>query len=152
MRVKTTEEHASFERVKYLWYAQDVRLPLFVTMEDYSIAADGSRKLLTAQSYLNTQVENEVSAQPADAFTYQVSPNPFRDEIQITYTLTEKSLVTVALYASGGAKLTTLVSQVQSGTQSFSKDVSKYAKLPGVYLLKITVGDKTYTEKLVKAY
>ena len=153
LRVRTTEGTATFERVKYLWYAQEVRLPIFVTLEDYSIAADGTRKLLTAQSYLNTQAKNPAVVQSsADAFSFQVFPNPFRDEVQLTYTLTEKAFVTVELYAPGGAKLTTLVSQVQSGTQTLSKDVSKYAQQPGVYLLKITVGDKVYTEKLVKAY
>jgi len=152
IRVKTIEENASFERVKYLWYAQNVRLPLFVTMEDYSIATDGTKKLLTSESFLNTQIQIQASPQAAtDAFTYTVSPNPFRNEIQVTYILTEKSLVSIALYASSGVELTTLVSQkMQNGSQSVSKDVSQYTKLPGVYLLKITVGDKVYTEKLVK--
>ena len=154
LRVKTTEGNASFERVKYLWYAQDVRLPLFVTLEDYSIASDGTRKLLDAESAVNTQVENSVNASSSIAsFSYQASPNPFKDEIQLTYTVPGKNLVTVELYdATGGSKLATLASQVQSGAQTLSKDVSKYAKLPGVYLLKITVGNNVYTEKLIKAY
>ena len=157
LRVKTTESSSSFERVKYLWYAQDVRLPLFVTLEDYSIAADGTRKLLTAQSCVNLKAQQAKSPtgiqSPADTFSVQVYPNPFRDELQLTYSLTDKALVTIALYASNGTKLATLVSdQLQSGTQTLSRDVSKYAQQPGVYLLKITVGDKTYTEKLVKAY
>jgi len=152
IRVKTTEGNASFERVKYLWYTKDVRLPLFVTLEDYSVAADGTKKLITSGSFLNTQSKSPTGIQTtADAFSYQVSPNPFRNEIQITYTVTEKAPVTIALYASNGKELTTLVSQqLQSGTQTVSKEVSQYAKLPGVYLLKLTVGDKTYTEKLLK--
>jgi len=153
LRVKTIERTATFERVKYLWYAQEVRLPLFVTLEDYSIAADGTRKLVASGSYLNTQTKSKDAVQLSeDAFTYHVYPNPFRDEIQLTYTLTEKALVTVSLYASGGAKLITLVSQVQDGTQVISENVSKYTQQSGVYFLIITVGDKTYTEKLVKAY
>ena len=154
LRVKTIEGTASFERIKYLWYAQNVRLPLFVTVEDYSIAVDGTQKLLASGSYLNTRVKDSENVQsPADSFSYQVSPNPFRDEIQINYTVSGKDLVTVELYdASGGSKLATLASQVQSGAQTVSKDVSKYVKLPGVYLLKITVGDKVYTEKLLKVY
>ena len=156
LRIKTTEGNASFERVKYLWYAQEVHLPLFVTLEDYSIAADGTRKLLTAESFLNLDARAKSPAgiqSLSAAFSFQVSPNPFRDELQLTYSLAEKARVTVALYASDGAKLATLVSnEMQSGKQTFSKDVSKYAQLPGIYLLKITVGDKTYTQKLVKTY
>jgi len=154
LRVKTTEEYTSFERVKYLWYAQNVRLPLFVTMEDYSIAADGTKKLVATQSFMNTLAKNQVVAEPlADNFSYQVYPNPFHNNVQISYSLPEKAPVTVALYASGGAKLVTLISnQEQSGSQTLSQDISKYTQQPGVYLLKITIGDKTYTEKLVKAY
>jgi len=155
LRVKTTEIYtrSNFERIKYLWYAQEVRLPLFVTFEDYSVAADGTRNLVASASFLNTQIKSQenVNDQTAtDVFSYRVSPNPFRDVIQLTYTLAEKNQVTVELFASGGAKLTTLVSQVQSGTQTVSKDISKYAQLPGVYVLKITIGDKVYIEKLVK--
>ena len=153
LRVKTTEDNSSsFERVKYLWYAQEVRMPIFVTIEDYSIAADGTKKLLSAQSFLNTQAKSPTGIQSsADTFSFQVFPNPFRDKLQLTYSLTETALVTVALYASNGTKLATLVSdQLQSGTQTLSQDVSKYTQQPGVYLLKMTVGDKTYTEKLVK--
>ena len=154
LRIKTTESTSTFERVKYLWYAQEVRLPLFVILEDYSIAADGSKKILSVQSYLNTLAKSPTGLQsPANTFSFQVFPNPFKDELQLTYSLTEKALVTVALYASNGTQLTTLVSnQLQSGAQTLSQDVSKYAQQPGIYLLKITVGDKTFTEKLVKAY
>ena len=156
LRVKTIESTSSFERVKYLWYAQEVRLPLFVTLEDYSVAADGTKKLVSTQSYLNTNAVKSptgVTQLSADPFSFQVFPNPFRDELQLTYSLPEKALVTIALYASDGTKLATLVSgQLQSGTQTLSRDVSKYTQQPGVYLLKMTAGDKTYTEKLVKTY
>ena len=154
LRVRTTEVYRGLERVKYLWYAQNVRLPLFVTLEDYSIAADGTKKLASTVSYLNLKVKNPVVAKPLeDKFSYQVYPNPFKDNIQLNYSFPEKTLVTVELFASDGAKLVTLVSnQEQSGVQTISQDVSKYTQQPGVYLLRITVGDKTYTEKLVKAY
>jgi len=154
LRVRTTEVSTAFEQVKYLWYAQDIRLPVFVTLENYSVAADGTKELLNAKSFLNILIKSPATVQSTqDEFSYTVFPNPFRDELQLTYSLPEKALVTVELYASGGSKLVTLVSnQLQSGTQTISQDVSKYAQLPGVYLLKITVGDKTYTEKIVKAY
>jgi hypothetical protein len=154
LRVRTTEGYTGFERVKYLWYTQNISLPIFVTLEDYSIAEDGTKILLTSQSVLNTQISKSVTAiHKVDNFTYQVYPNPFKDNIKLTYSFPEKANVTVELYTSGGSKLVTLVAnQEQSGTQTLSQDLSKYTQQPGVYLLKITVGDNTYTEKLVKAY
>jgi hypothetical protein len=157
LRVRTTEGNGSYELVKYLWYAQNVRLPIFVTMEEYAIAADGIRTLRKEHSYWNTQATSEakVPAENQDLlndFSYKVFPNPFQNEIQLSYSLSERTQVTVELYGPGGTKLVTLVSQTQNGNQTISKNVSKYAKLPGVYLLKITAGNSTYTEKLVKAY
>ena len=154
LRVRTTEGYPGCERVKYLWYAQNISLPIFVTLEDYSIAANGTKKLLSSKSVLNTQVQKSLTGiHSVDNFTYQVYPNPFRDNIQLTYSLPEKAIVTIELYTSGGTKLATLVSnQEQSVTQTLSQDLSKYTKQPGVYLLKIIVGDNTYTEKLVKAH
>jgi len=153
LRVKTTEGNPVFERVKYLWYAQEIHLPIFVIMEEYSIAADGTRSLLTAQSYINTKAEKSpTSVEPsAEPFSIQVYPNPFKDELQLNYTVSGKASVTVALYSPSGTQLATLVSnQVQSGSQTISRNVSKYTQQSGIYLLKITIGDKTYTEKLVK--
>jgi len=153
LRVKTTEGHPSFERVKYLWYAQEVRLPIFVVLEDYAIATDGSKKLVNTLSFLNTQAKSPTALAKisTEAFLYQVFPNPFKDELQLTYSLPEKASVTVELYTSNGTKLATLVSnQMQSGKQTIKQDVSKYTQQPGIYLLKLSVGNKTYIEKIVK--
>jgi len=154
LRVKTTEGHNRFERVKYLWYAQNVRLPVFVTLEDYSIATDGTKKLIDSQSFLNTKAKSPLASNLlADDFEYQVFPNPFRDNIKVSYYLPEKAIVTIELFASDGTKLVTLVSnQEQSGAQTISQNLSQYTQQLGVYLLKINIGDKTYSEKLVKTY
>ena len=84
------------------------------------------------------------------ALPYKLFPNPFKNEIQVSYNLPEKTNVTISLYDANGVKLTTLVSEEQSGNRTAFQDVSKYAQLPGVYLLKIQLGDKIYTEKLLK--
>ena len=156
IRVRTTEATPTFERVKYLWYAQNVRLPLFVVLEDYYISADGTRTLKTTLSYLNVKADDNptgIQSPLADSFSYQVFPNPFVDKIQVSYSINGKALVNIALFSANGTQLATLVSnQLQSGDQSISQDVSKYTQQAGVYLLKLTIGDKTYTEKIVKAY
>ena len=154
LRIRTTEVHSGFERIKYLWYAQDVRLPIFVILEDYIIKPDGAKALKATEAFLNLAANDKKMAKPFEAeISFQVSPNPFRDNITVAYSLPEKAIVTVELLTSSGTKLVTLLSnQEQSGTQTISREVSKYVKQQGVYLLKITVGDKTYTEKLVKVH
>jgi hypothetical protein len=154
LRVRTTEASGLRELVKYLWYTQGTRYPVFVTSEDYSIAKDGTRQLIYSGSFLNTQINksagNYTGMQNIAASPYRIFPNPFKNEIQVSCNLPEKTNVTISLYDVNGIKLTTLVSKEQSGNYTVSQDVSKYAQLPGIYLLKIQLGDKVYTEKLVK--
>jgi hypothetical protein len=157
LRVRTTESDGARELVKYLWYAQDVKYPIFVTTEEYEISGQDARILRGGSSFVNITIEkitqSATGLQDLKAATYKVFPNPFKDEIQLSYYLPEKTNVTIALYSSNGTKLSTLVSgQTQIGNNSVSQNVAKYTSAPGVYLLKIQLGDKIYTEKIVKAY
>lgn len=157
LRVKTTEGGGAYELVKYLWYAQDVRYPVFVTIEEYEIGANNTKTFRGGSSFLNIKLDkvskSATGIPDLTATTYKVFPNPFKDEIQVSYYLSEKTNVTIALYSSNGTKLTTLVSgKVQNGDNFVSKNVAKYTQSPGIYLLKIQLGDKVYTEKIVKAY
>lgn len=155
LRVRTTESNGQMELVKYLWYTQENRYPVFVTMENYAIANDGTtRHLIFSSSFLNANINksdnNYTGMQNIAASPYKVFPNPFKNEIRMSYNLPEKMNVAISLYDANGAKLVTLVSEDQSGNQIVSQDVSKYAQLPGVYILKIQLGGKVYTEKLMK--
>ncbi|MDR3340505.1 MAG: T9SS type A sorting domain-containing protein [Candidatus Symbiothrix sp.] len=159
LRVKTTEGNGtSYEQVKYLWYTQNDRFPIFVILENYAIDKDGVKTLTVGKSFLNTAVKSPegttgLANLTAGAAVYKVSPNPFKDEIQLTFSLPEKTKVSVALYNANGAKLADLIAdKVQSGNSTLTQNVSKFAQTPGVYLLKIQLGSKTFTEKIVKAY
>lgn len=163
LRVKTTErrdeKNYSRELVKYLWYAQDVRIPVFVTMEEYKIASDGTTTLVDKKSYLNkvnkvsvkSSGNNSSSINLESDIAYNVYPNPFKNEVQLSYYLPEETTVTIELYDARGAKLTSLVSnQLQSGNNSIKKDVAQFTQTADVYLLVMKFGNKTYTEKLIK--
>jgi hypothetical protein len=157
LRVRTTEVRGTYELVKYLWYAQEVRYPIFVTIEEYGIGDNGAKTLRSGNSFLNIEINETTKSTTGipdlTAAAYKVFPNPFKDVIQLRYSLPEKTNVTIALYSSNGTKLTTLVSgKAQSGDNFVSQNVAKYTASPGIYLLKIQLGDKVYNEKLVKAY
>ncbi|MDR3219640.1 MAG: T9SS type A sorting domain-containing protein [Dysgonamonadaceae bacterium] len=159
LRVKTTEGNGtSYEQVKYLWYTQNDRFPIFVTMENYAIDKAGLKTLTSGKSFLNTRVKSPNVATGLESLTAgtavcKVSPNPFKDEIQLTFSLSEKTKVNVALYNANGAKLTDLISdKEQSGNSALTQNIAKFTQTPGVYLLKIQLGNKTFTEKIVKAY
>jgi hypothetical protein len=152
LRVKTTQTANSWELVKYLWYAQNEKLPVFVTMEEYTVGNDGTEKLISKRSFLNTDVNKSLTGiSTIGEVSYKVLQNPFKDEVQLSYTIPGEANVNIDLYASNGAKVATLVSnQLQSGSLSIAKDVTSLAPAPGIYFLKIKIGEKVYTEKLIK--
>lgn len=167
LRVHTVERSDNkknggyYETQKYLWYAQNVRLPLFVSLEIYAVNAKGEKRLADQRSYLNTSIEEEYNKAPQLRLSipgisvensYSVFPNPFKDDVTVNYSLTEETVVSIELFDSKGARLATVLSeQVQNGNQSVRVDVSKYTQAQDVYLLRLKFGDKVYTEKLIKS-
>lgn len=139
---------------KYLWYAQDVRLPLFVSIQNFSLKNDGTKILRSQNSYYTPEVKRENAFtdinETESVIAYKVFPNPFQDAIELSYYLPTETKVSIELFDSKGMKLTTLVSQTQSGSVSLTENVSQYAKSQGTYFLKLQFGDKIYSEKLIK--
>ncbi|MDR1763136.1 MAG: T9SS type A sorting domain-containing protein [Dysgonamonadaceae bacterium] len=156
IRVKTTVEYGNLYEVKYLWYSQNERLPLFVTFEEYTVGADGTKTPVFTQSNMNVNIDrnpgNVTGIANLGGNSYKILENPFKSEISLTYSLAEPQSVTIELLSASGAKIATLVSDPQqSGSHTVSKNVSALAPA-GVYLLKLKFGDRTYTEKVVKTY
>lgn len=161
IRVYTTEkwEYTNSTQVieKYLWYAQDVRYPVFVTIDSYMESGKGSVSCHNTRSFYNPRAAQVVSAPTViDAveatIAYTVNPNPFTDRIEVSYNLPEATTVSVELYNSVGAKLVSLVDkQTQSGYVTLSENIAKYTPNQDIYILKLTFGDKVYTEKLIKS-
>ena len=139
---------------KYLWYASNVRLPLFVSVRTFSVNKNGDKVLRGEEAYFNpeTQKLNDATGieSPVETIAYKVFPNPFQGIVELSYDLPQETAVIVELYDSQGMKLNTLVSQIQSGFVSLSKDVSAFTHSQGTYFLKMQFGDKSYTEKLIR--
>lgn len=163
LRVHTTEriEYSNIVQVtdKYLWYAQDIRYPVLVSMETYIEQKNGKAGCSNTKSYMNTNLEKtssdaptQVDAIAANDIAYSVSPNPFQDMVEVNYFLPETMNVTIALYTSMGVKVADLVAgEKQSGHVRLTENIASYTQSQDMYVLKLTFGDKTYSEKLIKA-
>jgi len=163
VRVKTTKETTKWgpltntqEVIKYLWYAQDIRYPVFVSMETAYYNSKGQRIVLENSSYLNTNLQREnklrstVDLNAIDAnFTCKVSPNPFREQLNVQYNLGKQATVSIELFNTQGAKVAVLLpSQVQQGMHTINYNTVAFTK--GIYFLRFTVGGKAHIEKLIK--
>jgi len=78
-----------------------------------------------------------------------VFPNPFTSNVQINLQLEKTGTVQIALYDAGGRQVKKLERQGMAGNNTIViNDLSMLQ--PGVYLIKITTGDHTVFEKLIK--
>ncbi|OFX68411.1 MAG: hypothetical protein A2X12_10110 [Bacteroidetes bacterium GWE2_29_8] len=75
-------------------------------------------------------------------------PNPFSDDINITYSLIENSQVNIEIYNILGSKIESVVNESQiTGTYSYQIDNIKNA---GVYFIKLTANDLSVQKKIIK--
>jgi len=78
-----------------------------------------------------------------------VFPNPFTSNVQINLQIEKAGAIQIALYDAGGRQVKKLERQGMTGSNTIViNDLSILQ--PGVYLIKITTGDHTVFEKLIK--
>jgi hypothetical protein len=166
LRVKTTEEQkrlygsvVSNTEVKYLWYSQDFRYPVFVTIQHH-IDQPGGSKSVSKSSYVNIAA---LSAPPAVSnagdeqlsagadlpeVEYDIYPNPIKEAVAITYKLPYDAKVSVAVYTITSVCVRKIVN---NEFQTAGEYTYAYTPaIPGTYFVRFAFGDKVYTEQIVK--
>lgn len=78
-----------------------------------------------------------------------ITPNPFSSETKLVFNLTEQKNIDIDVFNSLGAKVASPINSVfQPGKHELSWDGNDLS--PGIYFLKMTVGDKIFTKKMIK--
>ncbi|MBL7903455.1 MAG: DUF2271 domain-containing protein [Bacteroidales bacterium] len=109
------------------------------------------KNMSLSYSPLNVGIEDQ-----SPVFTgFSAFPNPFREKINISFTLTQHSFVNVSVYDSKGTRLTELVNEERpEGHNEFSWNGMGEGnrKLdPGVYFLRIVGNGKVHIAKVMLA-
>ena len=80
----------------------------------------------------------------------EVYPNPYQDEVTITFKVDETTNATLSVYDVVGRKLVTILdTQIPSGVYNYTKDLGQLE--PGVYIVKLSVENGTPSfERIVK--
>ncbi|MEO0108666.1 MAG: T9SS type A sorting domain-containing protein, partial [candidate division WOR-3 bacterium] len=93
----------------------------------------------------NTMTRHETRTQ---ALSLRIAPNPFSGTTTISYTLPSAGPMSLRLYDVTGALVATLVEGLRpAGSSALS--VSRSALTSGIYLLKLSTGNTTLTQKLI---
>lgn len=163
LRVKTTEVQKqyycsmnTYTEVKYLWYAQEFRYPVFVSIqvtnemngkksEGKSTHVNVAALTPVAPAAASEQPETKVAAREVEHLIY---PNPVQTSTNITYTLPEDAKVNVAVYSSSSVCLSKLVDGQYQTAGSYSYEYTP--QVSGIYFVRFAFGDKVYVEQIVK--
>jgi len=80
----------------------------------------------------------------------EVYPNPYQDEVTITFKVEETTNATLSVYDVVGRKLVTILdTQIPNGVYNYTKDLGQLA--PGVYVVKLNVENGVPSfERIVK--
>jgi hypothetical protein len=80
----------------------------------------------------------------------EVYPNPYQDEVTITFKVEETTNATLSVYDLVGRKLVTILdTQIPNGVYNYTKDLGQLE--PGVYIVKLSVENGTPSfERIVK--
>lgn len=98
--------------------------------------------------YSQIPVNNEVDESPERFTLHQNYPNPFNPSTNITFTLSEASLVSIDIYNILGQKVATLTNKLYSaGNHALRWDASGLSS--GVYIYRMSTQGFTQTRKLM---
>ena len=97
-----------------------------------------------------TQLSTGVLEQ-TNSFALNVFPNPFSDDLQVNYTITEKTEISLTLVDVLGREILLLVEKNQlAGQHQLEIDVSKLQLSKGLYFLRLSANEKRAIVKIIR--
>ena len=97
-----------------------------------------------------TQLSTGVLEQ-TNSFALNVFPNPFSEDLQVNYTITEKTEVSLTLVDVLGREILLLVEKNQlAGQHQLELDVSKLQLSKGLYFLRLSANEKRAIVKIIR--
>ena len=91
----------------------------------------------------NGIAENEAESR------FSIYPNPVTDNLNIEFRTSQESVIGIMIINIQGSILTTIKpGAISSGKRFETLDISSYK--PGIYLLRITIDGKVYTQRFIK--
>lgn len=171
LRVKVDKEYTEsfgtseykISSIRYQYFAEGARYPIIITVEqEYFPLANackcGNSKytamfMETPAIYKNDAVQENKTKKASVAvssFNYLASPNPFIDNLQVSFTLNKDAKVVVRILDLTGNTVSKLFSEkLEEGQYAYDFNTSNLGA--GTYVLQLSVDGKVYSNKMLKA-
>ncbi|MFH1119015.1 MAG: T9SS type A sorting domain-containing protein [Bacteroidota bacterium] len=143
------------QNVTYRWYINENRLPLLSLIRKCSLQSDGDTVITTQAAYNPILFARQASPfavnSQAKSLQFNAYPNPFNDNINISFNLPEKSDVEMAVFSLGGKLIRKIViGELRPGWHSQQLSAAETGLARGTYLLKILVDGVETSLKIVR--
>ncbi|HYX05686.1 MAG TPA: T9SS type A sorting domain-containing protein [Bacteroidales bacterium] len=158
LRVKTVRKNlygsnSWVSTTTFRWYVENVRYPVLVIIRQDTPNQSNIIKtafFTHAASLMNATDEklNELNLHGDELSVY---PNPFIRELHVDYSLNTAGEVSIELYDMAGKKIRTYLDNESqtAGYHTYTISSNDIEAGNGTYYLRIKLGDKTFTKKVI---
>lgn len=168
LRVKVTKNYTQnfgktnykINTTRYQYFAEGARYPVLIVVESETSSDSGCKcggkfgemYMETPAVYENDAIKSAPKAGELEytaEFNYLASPNPFTETINLAFTMGENAQVSVDILDMNGRVLKSFLNESLAAGQHVY-DFNASFLTAGQYALRIQVGDKTYTNVMLK--
>ncbi len=158
--VNGNDEAFQISSIRYQYFAQGVRYPVLIILES-EIKTDckcacGSK---TKEAYYETpalqfgetgkEIISEKGNTLIENFEYNVSPNPFENDLRIAFSLRKNAKVEIDLVDMTGKTVKQIVNgKLEKSDYAYNANTSDIAA--GSYIIRLKIDKEIYSNKLVK--
>jgi hypothetical protein len=157
LRVKQTRtiennNGSKINEITYRWYASDVRYPVLVIIKYVTPTSSSVAQTALYAHSVNYKKSATSIASAGFISSFEVYPNPCDEQLTINYSMVKSGKITIELYDATGKYSKTIVSNIKSaiGQQNLVINASENGIQRGIYYLRLTAGDDSFTQKIIK--
>lgn len=150
------DEEYKVSSIRYQYFAKGIRYPILIILEteiksDCNCACSSKTKeaFYEAPAYFVNDIIAEKGDEAIESFEYNVAPNPFENDLRISFSLSKNAKIEINLVDMSGKVIKKVINEkMEKGDYIYN--VNTTGIVAGNYVLQVKVDKKAYSNKLVK--
>ncbi len=135
----------------------DVSGNVTITFDENFVQSGSATLIVSGYNILNTEYNFIISTETGickdlfadNNFNFTSFPNPFNDYVVLNYEISNNESIKIELFDIYGKSIKVILNdKISQGQHSIKNDLSDLQT--GVYFFKITIGEKSFSEKIIK--
>jgi len=139
----------------YRWYIDEHRFPVLVLIKSTYTYNNGNTSESFNAAYnpviVSNFVNDDIIKNNGSDLSVETYPNPYVGHVNIKFDVKEEAFVNVSVYNSTGKLVSILENnKLAAGTKEYKFSAKEFGVGTGSYLVRVTVGDETVSEKVME--